>query len=79
MPGTPAGLALLSQQEMDATGYMDKLKSTAKDWMVPDVIEHSGGQWRGMQPRTPAVFIDLAQTAAEAAAAGCELRQPRCA
>lgn len=29
------------KMEMDATGYMDKLKSTAKDWMVPDVIEHS--------------------------------------
>jgi hypothetical protein len=29
------------KQELDATGYKDKLKSTAKDWMVPDIIEHS--------------------------------------
>jgi len=39
---TPLPALLALKQELDATGYKDKLKSTAKDWMVPDIIEHTG-------------------------------------
>ncbi|KAI7845000.1 hypothetical protein COHA_001366 [Chlorella ohadii] len=38
---TPLPALLALKQELDATGYKDKLKSTAKDWMVPDIIEHT--------------------------------------
>jgi hypothetical protein len=31
----------LMKEEMDATNWGDKLAASVKDWMVPDVIEHT--------------------------------------